>query len=193
LPSIISKNKNSKNKEIRIWSAACAGGQETYSIAMLLEEYKKQNKANLAYRIFATDLCESQVLDAQKGQYTAKSLNALSMQRSKQWFFKHTDTYSIKSELKENINFSVFDLLSNQFSCPPASIFGDFDIVFCANLLFYYTPKYREIILEKASNCLAKGGFIVVGETERDILLRHNFMEAFPQSAIFQNSNHQLT
>jgi chemotaxis methyl-accepting protein methylase len=188
LPSIISKKKDFKNKEIRIWSAACAGGQEAYSMAMLLEEDKNQNKANLAYRIFATDLCESQVLEAQKGEYGAESLNSLSMKRSKQWFDKHADKYTVKSELKESVNFSVFDLLSNQFSCPPASIFGDFDIVFCANLLFYYTPKFRKIILEKATNCLAKGGYIVVGETERNILLQHDYVEVIPQSAIFKSN-----
>jgi chemotaxis methyl-accepting protein methylase len=83
----------------------------------------------------------------------------------------------------------VFDLFSEQLSCPPASIFGDFDLMVCANLLFYYKNEDRKIILKKAGKCLAKGGFIITGETERDILIRHNYHEVFPQSAIFQIKN----
>jgi chemotaxis protein methyltransferase CheR len=88
--------------------------------------------------------------------------------------------------LKNNIDFSVFDLLSGQFSCPPASIFGEFDIVVCANMLFYYKNKYRQAILEKTGNCMANAGYLVTGETERQILIDHNYSEAFPQSAIFR-------
>lgn len=189
LPSLILKKKNTKNKEIRIWSAACAAGQEAYSLAMLLEELKNGNVNNYNYRIFATDQCESQINEARKGIYSAAELNSLNMKRVKQWFTKNADSFTIKPELKENIDFSVFDLLSEQLSAPPASIFGDFDLVICANLLFYYKPEYRKIILEKATNCLANGGFIAVGEAERDILIKDNYIEAFPQSAIFQNKN----
>ena len=186
LPSLILKKKNTKNNEIRIWSAACAAGQEAYSLAMLLEELKNGNVNNYNYRIFATDQCESQINEARKGIYSAAELNNLNMKRVKQWFTKNADTFTIKPELKENVDFSVFDLLSEQLSAPPASIFGDFDLVICANLLFYYKPEYRKIILEKATNCMANGGFIAVGEAERDILINDNYFEAFPQSGIFQ-------
>jgi len=108
------------------------------------------------------------------------------MKRVKQWFTKHADTYTIKPELKENIDFSVFDLFSEQLSAPPASIFGDFDLVVCANLLFYYKPEYQKVIVLKTGSSLANNGYLVVGETERDILQKHNYHEVFPQSAIFQ-------
>lgn len=189
LPALILKKKDTRRKEIRIWSAACAAGQESYSLAMLLEEFINSDSEKINYLIFATDQCESLVNDAWEGQYSADSLNNLNLKRVKQWCTKHGDTYSVKQELKKNIDFSVFDLFSEQLSCPPASIFGDFDMVFCANLLFYYKPEFREIILEKTTTCLANGGFIITGETERDILIRHNYNEVFPQSAIFQNGN----
>jgi chemotaxis protein methyltransferase CheR len=187
LPTLMQQKKNTKRNEIRIWSAACAGGQEAYSLAMLLEELKNSNNEKLSYRIFATDQCEAHVEEAQKGIYNTAALNNLNMKRAKQWFTKHADTYTIKQELKENLDLSVFDLLSKQLGCPPASIFGDFDMVVCANLLFYYKPEYRKIILDKATNCLANGGYIVVGETESDILIKYNFHEVFPQSGIFKS------
>jgi len=186
LPSIILNKKKIRNKEIRVWSAACASGQESYSLAMLFEELKTAGNNNLNYRIFATDSSESQIKEAGKGRYSIDAINNLNLKRIKQWFTKHVDSYTIKPELKEHIDFSVFDLFSGQFSSPPASIFGDFDLVVCANLLFYYKNEYRKIILEKTSNCIANGGYLITGETERDILMKHNYHEVFPQSAIFQ-------
>ncbi len=186
LPSVISKKKDTKQKEIRIWSAACAAGQETYSLAMLLEELKKDDANKNNFRIFATDQCESQVIEAQKGQYSAVAINNLNLKRVNQWFTRTGNTYSVKQELKNNIDFSVFDLFNELLSCPSASIFGDFDLVVCANLLFYYKPEYQKKILEKATDCLTNGGYLITGEAERDILTRNNFHEVYPYSAIFQ-------
>ncbi len=189
-PSIILQMKRLKQKEIRIWSAACAAGQEVYSLAILLEELKNGNCQKFSYRIFATDHCEKQVNQAQKGEYSEEALNNLNLKRVKEWFIGNGNIYSVKPTLKENINFSVFDLFSEQLSSPTASIFGDFDIVVCANLLFYYKPEYRKQILKKIGNSLAKEGFIVVGEAERDILMNENWYEIFPQSGIFKRIEH---
>ena len=186
LPSLILKKKETKHKEIRIWSAASASGQESYSLSILLEELKVTDSYNFNYRIFATDKSEDQIRKAQEGKYSATALNNMNLKRLKQWFTKHGDKYIVKPELKKNIDFSTFDLFSKQLDCPPTSIFGDFDLVICANLLFYYKPKYQKIILEKTTSCLAKGGYIIVGEVERDILIKHHYQELFPQSGIFQ-------
>lgn len=188
LPSLILRKKNTSHKEIRIWSAACAAGQESYSLAILLDELKAAKRNKLNFRIFATDQSEEQIKEAQDGKYSATALNNLNLKRLKQWFSKHGDTYSVKPELKKSIDFSTFDLFSKQLGCPPTSIFGDFDLVICSNLLFYYQPKYQKIILEKATCSLAKGGYIIVGEAERDILTKHHYQEVFPQSGIFQKN-----
>jgi len=186
LPSIVLKRGNAKQKEIRIWSAACAAGQEAYSLAMLLEERINEGKDKLNYRIFVTDQKESQVYKAKEGKYTISELNNLNLKRVNQWFVVDGDTYKVKQELKRNIDFSVFDLFNDQLSCPPASIFGDFDLVICANLLFYFKPECQKIILNKMSNCLARSGYLIAGEAESDMMLRQDFIEVFPQSAIFQ-------
>jgi len=186
LPSIVLKRGNVKQKEIRIWSAACAAGQEAYSLAMLMEERINEGKDKLNYRIFVTDEMESQVNAAEEGRYAAADLNNLNMKRVNQWFTNNGDTFTVKNDLKKHIDFSVFDLFSDQLSCPSASIFGDFDLVICANILFYYKPEYQKKILKKMSDSLAHGGYLVTGETERDIILKQNYIEVFPQSAIFQ-------
>jgi chemotaxis protein methyltransferase CheR len=184
LPGILLKKKNAKRKEIRIWSAACAGGEEAYSLAILLEELKNGDADKYTYRIFATDQSASQVNEAMQGRYAAAALSNLSLKRAGEWFTRQGDVYAIKPKLKEHIDFSTFDLFDEELSCPPTSIFGDFDLVLCANLLFYYKTEFRKCILEKAGNCLAADGYLVTGEVEREIVMR-NFREVFPQSAIF--------
>lgn len=187
LPSLIHNKKIIKSKELRIWSAACSAGQEAYSLAILLEEIKSGGKDNFSYRIFASDKCESLVNKAKKGDFSASEVSNLNMKRLKIWFSKEEeDTYTVRPELKKYIDFSVFDLVDEQLSSPPTSIFGDFDLVFCANILFYYKPDYQKIIIKKASNCLANSAYLVVGEAERDILAKNKFKEVFPQSGIFK-------
>jgi chemotaxis methyl-accepting protein methylase len=185
-PGIALNKKNSRHKEIRVWSAACASGQESYSLAMLLEELKNGTGEQFNYRIFATDQDKSQINEAQKAQYSESAIVNINLKRIKQWFTQQGAIYTINQELKNHIIFSIFDLFNENYSSPPESIFGDFDIVFCANLLFYYKKEYRKMIIDKMKNSLTNGGILIVGETEREILMNYNFRELYPQSAIFR-------
>lgn len=186
LPAIVSNKLRKKNSEIRIWSAACAGGQEAYSLAMIVHEYLNENNIKCRYRIFATDKSEAQLNIARQGNYNSEALNNVTQGRVSRWFTVSSGICSIKPELKNHIDFSVFNLLQSDMVCPPASIFGDFDLVFCANLLFYYKEAYREQILGNASHCISDDGYFVTGETERDILAAAGYSEAYPHSAIFR-------
>ena len=186
LPLIVQKQKDSNKSEVRIWSCACAAGQEPYSLAILMEEIKERRQEALKYRIFTTDQSQLQVHEAHEGKYMASDLDNVTLKRVSRWFDKHGNTYMVKKELKNNIDFSVFDLFNEQYSSPPASIFGDFDLVVCANLLFYYKNEEREKIIEKVSNGLHKDGFLITGETEREILIRFGYKEVYPQSGVFR-------
>ncbi len=188
LPSLVLNKKTTVQKEIRIWSAACAGGQEAYTLAILLEEMKNGVDDQFRYRIFATDQSEEQVHTAMNGQFTAAALQSVSLKRAGEWFTRQGDCYQIKAELQKNIAFSQFDLLNDIVSYPPTSIFGDFDLVVCANLLFYYKNACRNIILRKVNNSLAKNGLLITGEAERDIVMRHDFIELYPHSALFRRN-----
>jgi len=185
-PMLVLNLKETKRQEIRIWSAACAAGQESYSMAIILEELKNGNPEKFKYRIFASDQAESRAIEAELGQYTYEEIGNLSVKRVARWFNREGNTFGIRQELKTNIDFSVFDLFSKSMVSPSASIFGDFDLVICANLLFYYKPASRKKILDKVGQCLTKGGFLVTGETEREIVSDLAYREVFPQSAIFQ-------
>ncbi len=188
LPDLVMQRKRNKHNELRFWSAACAGGQEAYSLAILLEEIRLGKAEDFSYRIFATDQSEIQVNTAKTAHFPSYSLNNMNLRRVQRWFVSKRDTYTVIPELQEKVMFSVFDLFDPEFNFPAESIFGDFDLVFCANLLFYYKNEYRDIILKKVSASIRKGGYLVAGEAERDIILKHDFSEIFPHSAIFKKN-----
>jgi len=189
LPSLFFIQNQKHSKEVRIWSAACAGGQETYSLAILIHELKESNTQTNQYRIFASDKSELQINNAKKGIFSYSSVENLSLSRINRWFKLTDDNYFIDAALKNGIEFSVFNLLDPLHSCPPSCIFGEFDIVILSNLLFYYKPLQRKLILEKARNVLSENGYLVTGETEREILLQQHFQEVYPNSCIFRSKN----
>lgn len=186
LPGFLIDLRNSKIRELRIWSSACAAGQEAYSLAILLEELKINSKIDFTYRIFASDQQAAQIKLAKDGLFSASALGNTSLSRIETWFTREKDGYRVSDALKKHINFSTFDLLDEQLYFPQESVYGEFNLVFCANLLFYYAPQYQQKILSKIRHVLLPNGCFVSGETEKGIVLKSGFVEKFPQSAIFR-------
>jgi chemotaxis methyl-accepting protein methylase len=83
LPSMLVELKGKKINELRIWSSACAAGQEVYSLAMLLEELKQNSTIDFKYRIFASDRSEKQIGLAKEGAYNEECLANVSLKRLK--------------------------------------------------------------------------------------------------------------
>ena len=86
----------------------------------------------------------------------------------------------------DRVEFTVYDLLDEKTVCPPESIFGDFDLVYCSNVLLYYRPEVQALILGKVRRCLAPGGYLITDETEGRIVDGvGGFCRAAPGVAIF--------
>ena len=186
LPALIAQKIKNKENEIRIWSAACASGQEAYSLAILFDESIQHIPAPIACHIFATDINPAELNNAQRGVYQTAAVYNVSLKRIKTYFTHGGENYIVASSLRKYIDFSVFDLLSEDCNCPPASVYGNFDFVFCSNLLFYYKQQYRQRIIDKAGNCLVPGGYLITGETEREMVKENNYREVVLNSGIFQ-------
>jgi chemotaxis methyl-accepting protein methylase len=154
---------------------------------MICEELLARSDADIACRIFASDIDEALLDLARRGVYEGSCMGKLSLERLGAFFTSRADAWTIDPRLAERIEFSRFDLLAEAGSCPPGSIYGNFDLVFCSNLLFYYRSDAQDRIIEKMEACLAPGGYLVTGEAERDIVARRRFRELFPGSAIFQS------
>lgn len=168
LPSLISQKPD--GKVIRIWSAGCSCGQEAYSLAMLLSELAENSGKSINYRIFATDISQVALTAGRAGVYDKHAVQNVMLKHLNKYFIKQGDTFSIAPILKQWISFSTYDLLDQTTANPPESIYGDFDIVMCSNLLFYYKPNLQQLIIKKLLQTMSASGHLVTGETEKTLI-----------------------
>jgi len=168
LPALIAQKKQTGHGEIRVWSAGCAAGQEAWSVAMLLEELTGGEEPAVPYRIFATDRSAPELAVARSGIYSAAAVGNVRTRHLRDYFSQHGESFEVVARLRERVDFSGYDLLDEGSACPDASIYGDFDLILCCNLLFYYRAEIRQQILGKLCRALAPGGYCVTGEVERD-------------------------
>ncbi|PKL13868.1 MAG: hypothetical protein CVV52_04225 [Spirochaetae bacterium HGW-Spirochaetae-8] len=184
LPTLVSRRQGG---ELRIWSAGCAGGQEAYSIAILLEEANAKAVKPIRYRIFATDISSSALGMAKQGSYYEDTLQNLTLSQAREYFIKQGATFYVDQRLRQQVDFSVYDLLDASTAYPPQSIYGDFDLIFCSNLLFYYRAETREAILRKLIKALSSKGYLVTGDTECGFVQDFNKLRMVqPLSTVFQ-------
>ncbi len=170
LPQIFREKELRHAGEIRIWSAGCAAGQEPYSLAILANDFKNNSHESVNLRIFATGKSEKELHTARKGIYHVKAIQNSRLGIINKYFSNSGEFYSISSNIRDLIDFSLLDLLEDSGGAPPASIYGDFDIIMCSNLLFYYKSEIQKKILTRLYNSLVNGGFLITGEAEVGIV-----------------------
>ena len=187
LPALAGAKNVSAPHEIRVWSAGCAAGQEAWSIAILIEELAAARKCPVPFLIIATDVSEAELALARRGVYDAAAVQNVRLIHLRDYFTAQGDCYLVAPRLRGGVDFSAYDLLDENSASPPTGLYGDFDLIFCCNLLFYYRPEIRQRILDKMWRALAPGGYFVTGEAERDIVMRHSMLShvALP-AAVFQ-------
>ena len=189
LPGLLAAKKQAGRGELRIWSVACAAGQEAWSVAMLMDELTRAEDPPQAYRIFASDLSESEVAVARAGVYSAEAVANVRLRHLEGCFSRQGESFVIAPRLRERVDFSTYDLLDPDTSSPTASIYGDFDLILCCNLLFYYRPVIQRRILDKLCRALVPGGYCVTGEAEREIVARQEGLRVvIPPATVFQRA-----
>lgn len=185
IPQLIEKKPN--GGEIRVWSAGCSYGHEAYSIAMLLDEHLAKRTNILRYRIFATDISQPALSAGCNGRYDEDSIQNIKLKYLNSYFNKNGNTYDIISRLKDHVCFSINDLLDINSYNPQESIFGDFDLVFCCNLLIYYRPSQQQYILRKVIKSMADNGYLITGEAEKRFTEKAGGLHlTVPPAAVFQ-------
>ncbi len=166
LPAIVLRKAGSLDHSLRVWSAGCSTGEEPYSVAILINELMENEELNLNLNIFATDIDEGTLKKAQAGVYPFESIKEIKYHLLKKYFTIDEESYTLNSEIKELISFSVYDMLDKKTYVPPESVFGNFDLVLCRNVLIYFQTEYQDTIFGKLYRSLSKNGYLVLGEAE---------------------------
>jgi chemotaxis protein methyltransferase CheR len=161
LPEI--KEKKGRQK-IRIWSAACSSGQEPYSMSMVIDEYKRANPGSFmaGEEIIATDISASVLQQARSGEYEMLALGRGLEQSRLQKHFKanKNGSLTINPDIKSRVRFQSINLLGQY------SGLGQFDIIFCRNVMIYFSLEVKTEILRKMHKQLNPGGYLLLGASE---------------------------
>lgn len=151
-------------KPLRIWSAACSTGQEPYSLSIAIEEFKRSKPGALAadVKIIATDISPSVLAIAKEGAYPQLALKrGMGDVHLRQYFTQlGEDKWKINDEIKRRIEFRSLNLQSSY------SMLGKFDLVFCRNVLIYFSPEFKSDILKRIHGTLNPDGHLFVGASE---------------------------
>ena len=158
---------------VKIWSAASSSGQEPYSIAMSVLEYQKSNPGSFSrgVQVIGTDISTTMLDHCKYGHYDSLALaRGLSPERKNQ-FFDNGDNgmLKVKDEVKKMVSFRPLNLLNSY------SLMGRFDIVFCRNVLIYFSPEIKAQIISQIHGTLNESGYLFLGASESLSGLNDNF------------------
>lgn len=170
---------NASHREIRIWSAACATGQEAYSVAILLKEYSDSLKQSYDIKIFASDLNHELLNVAASGVFSESQLLGVSQARIDRFFNRRGDRYVIASEIRNMIVFAPHNLLTD----PP---FTKIDMIICRNFLIYIKAKVQGRVMESFHFSLKSQGILFLGPSEGLGDFEHDFIEENSTLKIFK-------
>ncbi|AEY02469.1 chemotaxis protein methyltransferase CheR [Oceanimonas sp. GK1] len=150
-------------KSLRIWSAACSSGQEPYSIAMTAQEYSARRPGALpGLQILATDISATMLEHCKTGIYDSLSLaRGLSPERRSRFFTPLSEgRMQLQAGIRNMVSFRSYNLLDSYASL------GKFDIIFCRNVLIYFSPENKSKILNQFAGALNPGGYLLLGASE---------------------------
>ncbi|MGH8013151.1 MAG: chemotaxis protein CheB, partial [Candidatus Binataceae bacterium] len=152
--------ENRARKEpLRIWVPGCAGGQEVYSIAILLMEFLADHPAAIPIQIFGTDLSEIAIRQARAGEYVANIEEEVSNERLRRFFVKLDDHYQVVKSLRELCIFTRHNVTYD----PP---FSRIDLICCRNVLIYFELNLQRQVIRSFHYALKPGGFLQLAPSE---------------------------
>ncbi len=156
LPIIL---EESQNRPVQIWSAGCSSGEEPYSLAIMWREFSQARGLSKECSIYATDI-DAQILEkARAGIYPRSSMDEIPQKLIGKYFENRGDKYHLSQQIKDMVQFEKLDL----FSRYP---YREVDLIFCRNVLIYFSRQTQEDIFYKFAEALRANGFLVLGKVE---------------------------
>ena len=184
LPLLVTQRAN--HRQLRIWSAAAASGQEAYSLAMICKDLEKTLLKDWKITILGTDISTEMIERARDGVYSQFEVQrGLPINQLTKYFTKTDSGWQIAEELRAMVSFETVNLMN----IPRA--LGIFDVIFCRNVLIYFDVALRSSVLGQIHTMLAPDGAMILGGTET-VLGVSELFEMFPDDrGIYRPISHQ--
>ena len=150
------------DKRLRILSAGCASGEEPYSLAILVRE-ALPDLAAWDVKIIGIDVSPAMLTKANQARYTAWSLRATSEDAKRRYFRVDGRDFVLAPEIQKMVTFEERNLVDED---PPFWQSLAFDVIFCRNVLMYFTPDKARDVVRRISHALLPSGFFFLGHAE---------------------------
>jgi chemotaxis protein methyltransferase CheR len=151
-------------KQLKVWSAGCSSGEEPYTLAMVLNEFAEKGQP-LNYTITATDLSTQVLNKAVAAVYSEERVVGIPLALKRKYFLKSKNpankTVRIIPQLRSKVNFERLNFMDDSLSIP-----GEFDIIFCRNVIIYFDKITQERVINKLCEKLKLGGYFFLGHSE---------------------------
>lgn len=172
LPEILERNRD--KRRLRIWSAGCATGAEPYSVALLLQREFAGRLAGWEVSIVATDLNREFLARAREARFDDWALRATPEEVKRACFRREGKSWILAPEYRDRVTFQYHNLVRDPFPSPAHNLCA-FDLVLCRNVLIYFHREVSRAIVDRLRDCLADGGWLLVGHAEPEGELFHAF------------------
>ncbi len=171
LPGLLERRQGTRR--LNLWSAACATGQEPYSLAILVEGFAPV-LAGWDVRLLATDFSQTILKRARAGSYSQIEMNrGLPASQLVRHFRKTNDSWELKPEVRERVEFQELNL------AVPWPVLPQMDLVLLRNVLLYFEPTLRKRVLRRLAQTMHPDGLLVLGAGETTLTMDDSF-EAVP-------------
>ena len=158
LPSL--RENNRASKKLRFWSLGCSSGQEAYSIAFAVKR-KFIGIDNWDISILGTDISSIAIAKAQRGIYNNFEVQmGLNAQMILDFFHQISGQWQVNDEISKMVEFRRYNMLD------AITFTSQYEVIFCRNVLRYFTQDNQEMILERISSCQSQGGILYLGKNE---------------------------
>ncbi|TWB59577.1 CheR family methyltransferase [Nitrospirillum viridazoti] len=185
LPDIVSRR--GPGDKLRLWSIPCSTGEEPYSIAIwLLENWAMVDVYHV--EIVGSDIDTQALEEARLGRYAAKSLARLPPDLQRDYFLPSkgragAEHFQIIQDLRESVTFTNANLVDGD----ALALHGQFDVIFCRNLLIYFDDRSRRQAVRNLYDRLVPGGYLCLGHSESLARLSDSFdVQRFADAVVYQ-------
>jgi len=173
----------------RILCAGCSTGEEPYSIAMTVLETLPSPEAP-TIEIIAGDLSQSCLKEAAAGFYRVEKLKTLPQGYLNRYFESKGDGAVVRNNVRQLVKFVQLNLndLMSPDSSEARNRLGSFDIIFCRNVMIYFSSPCQQMLVETLHQMLCSGGYLFTGDAEPLHLFRHEFIPVEADCLIYQKT-----
>ena len=173
--------ESSEDRQIRVWSAGCASGEEAYTLAMVLAEELGAERFKSQVKIYATDVDEADLDVARHGVYDAKAVANVPPPLLETYFDETAGRHVFRKDYRRCIIFGRHDLMQD---APISRV----DVLTCRNVLMYFNAEAQTRILNRFHFSLVPDGAIMLGQVEMLLAQSDLFTPIDPRRRIFKRS-----